>query len=118
MATSVLPSPVFISAIMPAVQHHAADELHVEVAHAERALGGLAHDRERLGQQVVERLAVGEALRGTRRSWRASSLVGERLHLGLEGVDLRDERLVLAELPALADGEELRQDVGHEWVLV
>jgi hypothetical protein len=28
------------------VEHHAADELHVEVALAERALGGLAHRRE------------------------------------------------------------------------
>jgi hypothetical protein len=32
-----LPSPVFISAILP-VQHHAAHQLHVVVAHLERAL--------------------------------------------------------------------------------
>ena len=41
----------------PAVQHHAADELHVEVPHVEHAPAGLAHDGERFGQQVVERRA-------------------------------------------------------------
>ena len=40
------------------VQRHAADQLHVEVAHLQRALAGLADDGEGLGQQRVERLAV------------------------------------------------------------
>ena len=40
------------------VQHHAADQLDVEVAHAHRARAGLAGEREALGQQVVEGLAV------------------------------------------------------------
>jgi hypothetical protein len=44
------------------VQRHAADQLHVEVAHLQRALAGLAHHGEGLGQQVVERLALREAL--------------------------------------------------------
>ena len=43
------------------MQHHAAHQLHVEMALAERALGRLAHRGEGLGQQVVERLAFGEA---------------------------------------------------------
>ena len=38
------------------VEHEAADELHVEMAHLERAPPGLAHDRERFGDQGVERL--------------------------------------------------------------
>ena len=42
------------------VQHHAADQLHVEVPQAQRAARGLADDGERLGQHVVERLAGGE----------------------------------------------------------
>ena len=54
------------------VEHHAADQLDVERPHAERALGGLAHHREGRDQQVVERRAVGELLRGTRRSWPAA----------------------------------------------
>ena len=41
------------------VQHHAADQLHVEVALAERALGGFAHGREGGNEKVVERGALG-----------------------------------------------------------
>ena len=37
------------------VQHHAADQLHVEMALAERALAGLAHGGEGRHQDVVER---------------------------------------------------------------
>ena len=44
------------------VQHHAADQLHVEVAHAQHALARLAADGERLGQQGVEALAPAVAL--------------------------------------------------------
>ena len=54
------------------VQHHAADQLHVEVAHLQRALAGLAHDGEGFGQQLVERRAVGDALLELRRSCRAA----------------------------------------------
>ncbi len=44
------------------VQDHAALELDVEVALAERPLGALAHRGEGLGQQVVERFALLQAL--------------------------------------------------------
>ena len=44
-----------------AVQHDAADDLHVEVPHVLGAAGGLAAGGERLGQEVVERFAVGQA---------------------------------------------------------
>ena len=40
------------------VQHHAADQLHVEMAHVEEAAAGLAHDGEGLDQQIVERGAL------------------------------------------------------------
>ena len=61
------------------VQHHAAHDLNVEMAHLHDALAGLAADRENFGQHVVERFAVGDALpelgrspvRG--RSWRRRS---------------------------------------------
>jgi hypothetical protein len=41
------------------VQHHAADQLHVEVAHLHRAPAGLADHGEGLGQNLVERGALG-----------------------------------------------------------
>ena len=44
------------------VQHHAADELDVEGAQAERALGSLAHGREGRNEEVVERGAFGDLL--------------------------------------------------------
>ena len=77
--------------MLAAVQHHAADELHVEVPHVQHAAAGLAHDGERLGQQVVERLAVGDPRRNSA-VLRAQLLVGERLDRRLERVDLRHDR--------------------------
>ncbi len=44
------------------VQHHAADQLHVEMALAQRPLGRLAHHGERLDQQVVQGLAGSQTL--------------------------------------------------------
>ena len=62
------------------VQHHPADQLHVVMALAERPLARLAAERERLRQQVVERLAATGALaqrvgarRGSRRRRAAPS---------------------------------------------
>ena len=55
------------------VQGGATHELHVEVPQAEGALGRLADGGERLGQQVVERLAVRRSARGARRSRARSS---------------------------------------------
>ncbi len=93
------------------VEDHAADELHVEVAHADGAHAGLADDGEGLGKDGVERGFLGgrgcarrrlhpwgrssrrrrsrRCAGGTRRSWRGV-LIGERLDCGLERVDLRD----------------------------
>jgi hypothetical protein len=42
------------------VQHHAADQLHVEMAHVEDAAAGFADYGEGFDQQVVERGALGE----------------------------------------------------------
>ena len=71
VATSVLPSPVAISAMRPAVQLDAADELHIVGHHVpfhrrarspstvvpDEPAAGLAHGGERLGQQIVEHVA-------------------------------------------------------------
>ena len=40
------------------VQHHAADQLHVEVAHLHRAPARLAHHRKGLGKNLVQRLPL------------------------------------------------------------
>ena len=45
-----------------AMQHDAADELDVEMAHVEHAPAGFANDREGLGQQVLERRTVRQPL--------------------------------------------------------
>ena len=76
------------------VQDHAADQLDVVVALAERPLAGLAAERERLGQQVVERLAAAGAL-AQRVRLGAQLGVVEQLHLRLEAVDRLDPLLVV-----------------------
>ena len=68
------------------VQHHAAHELHVEVAHAHGPARGLPAHRERLLEEVVHLGAVGEAfpeLVGLGTQGRVS----QRLQGGLERVD-------------------------------
>ena len=74
-----------------AVQHDAADELDVEMAHVEHAPAGLANDGEGLGQQVLERRAVREPLPELGGPG-AELLVGKPLNLGFFGVDLGHER--------------------------
>ena len=44
------------------MQDDAADQLHVEMALSERPLGGLADGGKGFGKQIIERLAVGQAL--------------------------------------------------------
>src|SRR5262249_40407082 len=73
------------------VQDGAADELYVEVPHVERAAARLAHDREGLRQQLVERFAVLEAL-AKLDGLPAELLVGQRRDRWLEGVHLRHDR--------------------------
>ena len=86
--TSVLPSPVFISAIEPRCRIDAADHLDVVVALARGALGRLAHRGKGLGQQVVEGSPLSMTLAEVRRA-PAQGGVGERNQLGLELIDLR-----------------------------
>ena len=46
----------------PLVQNHAADQLHVEMAHLELALGHFPADGEGLGKEVIQLGALGQAL--------------------------------------------------------
>jgi hypothetical protein len=57
VATSVLPSPVFGERAL--VQHHAADQLHNEVAHVEHAASSFADDRESFHQNLIQHFLQG-----------------------------------------------------------
>ncbi len=94
------------------VQHHAADELHVEVSQAEHAARGLAHHRERLGKQVVDGLAGGELL-AELHGLRREVGVGQRLEARLERVGLPDDSGVLADEPLVAATEDAGEPIGH-----
>jgi len=88
------------------VQHHAADQLDIEVAHAEHPLAGFAHDGEGFGQQGVERLAVGHACSeliglGTQR------FVGQGADPCFQRVDLPDNSGILLDQPIIAAAENL-----------
>ena len=91
------------------VQHHAADQLDVEVAHAHRALARLAHQREALVEQIVERLAVARAL-AQLVGGLPQLLVGVELQLRLEAVDPGDPLLVALELLGLAHAKRAVQE--------
>ena len=93
------------------VEHHAADELHVEVAHAHRALAGLADERETLGQQMVEARA---ALRPRAQFVGSFAKFGVArvLELRLEVPYLADALLVGLELLRLAHAKRAVQE-GH-----
>jgi hypothetical protein len=68
---------------------------------ADRAAGGLAHGGERFGQQVVEQLAFFESLPELG-GFFAKLRVGERLELGLQRVDLLDQRRDLLDRTVVA----------------
>ncbi len=65
------------------VEHDAAQHLDVERPHAQCAFGGLASDRERLVQEVVQQLAVRVAL-AELRGLGAQLLVAEAGDRGLQ----------------------------------
>ena len=86
------------------VQHHAADQLHVEMPLAERALGRLAHRGEGGNQNVVQRLAAGE-LGAEFGGAGFQRLVGEGGDFGLQRVDGIDAGLISLD-PAIVAGAE------------
>ena len=97
------------------VQHHAPDHLHVEMAQAQRAARGFAHDRERFGQQLVQRGALGQAgaeLGGLG----AQRVVIERLHRRLERVDLGHPPLIALQRSIVGGAEHGAGERGeHGW---
>ena len=88
------------------VQHHAADQLHVEMALLERALGGLAHGGEGRGEQIVEGLAGGELGAERLRSCRATARRSGR-RTRLQRVDRGDFRPIALQPPVVRRAEHL-----------
>ena len=100
------------------MQHHAADQLHVEMALAESALGRFAHGGERFRDQIIERRAglhAGAEFIGAG----AQGLVGERGDLRLERIDLRHDGAVFLEFPVVGRAEDFAGEgaKGEHWLL-
>ena len=96
----------------PFVKHLAADELHVEVAHLERAPPRLAHDRECFGDQGVERLSglpPAAQGRGDARELRVAPFP----QAGLELVDRGHGTAIAAQQALVARPDHPAQDVRH-----
>ena len=100
----------------PSLQGQSTDELHVEVAHLERALRGFAHHGEGLGRDVVERLAVGEPL-AELVGLGAQRLVAHCLQRVFERGRLAHRRLVATDDAIVATAEEPRQEIEHLRIL-
>ena len=77
--------------MVPSVEHHPADQLHVEVPHVQDTLASFAHHGEGLDQEVVERGAIGDALAEFEGLF-AELFVGQLLDAGLERANLCNER--------------------------
>ena len=93
------------------VEHHAADQLHVVVAHAEHANRGFAHHGERFGQELIRRFALGDAF-AEFSGLGLQFLVRERLHGGFELVDRFALAAILLDQAVVAAAE----DFGKEFV--
>ena len=100
------------------MQHHAADELDVEMALAERALGGLAHGGECRRQDIVESCAFGELLLELV-SPRPQRLVGKLGKLGLQRVDLINAGPIGTDTAIVRGTEQLAGDrADHRIILL
>ena len=91
------------------MQRHGADELHIEMTHAKRALGSLANGGECLGQQRVKRLASLVALAELDRLAR-QLFVGHLDEIRLEAVDFFNDLLVALNVLVGAKREQLRHE--------
>ena len=94
------------------VQHHAADELHVEMALPEGAAAGFSDDGECFGEQFVERRAICQA--GSEfRGLGGQSLVRQRFHAIFQSVDRRNSPLIPFEGAVVGRAENGAGDRGE-----
>ncbi|MGY3287707.1 hypothetical protein ACVWWP_000774 [Bradyrhizobium sp. LM3.6] len=99
------------------VQHHAADQLDVEMALAERALGGFTDRGESGDQEVVQRFALGDLFPEVGGAG-LERLVGEFRDLGLQRVDRADAGLISLHPPVVGGAEKFAGErADHAWFL-
>ena len=91
------------------VQDGAADELDVEVPHAQHALAGLANDGKRLDHQDRRASRLLEP-RSELGGLGAQLVVRQRLNSRLEGVDLADERTQPLEIAFVLRADDFGED--------
>src|SRR5215475_1306394 len=91
------------------MQDVAADQLHIEVPHVEDTFSGFTHHGESFDQQVVQRLAVREALFELGGSG-LELFVGEGGNSGLQIVDGRDNGLDLLQFAVVLGAYKLLND--------
>ena len=94
---------------LAAMEDHPADQLDVEMAHVQRAAAGFADHGERVGQQVVERLALLQALTEFR-SLGAQLFVRELLDGRLPGVDRDHDRRKALQLTLVLRADDFREE--------
>ena len=99
------------------VQHHAADQLHIEMPHPQDAPASLAHHRKGLGQQLVQGLPLFQATAKLRSLCREFGII-ECRGLLFQGVDLRDRFLHAFDQSLIATPKHLFHNiVEHEFSL-
>ncbi len=98
------------------VQHHAADQLHIEMAHAESSFRRLAHDRKCLRQEVIEGFTGGQTLLELS-CFRLEVIVGECLELYLEAVNLVNLRLHPLQVAFILAANNLLNNISNHYLL-
>ena len=112
VATRVLPSPVFISAMSPSCSTMPPMTCTSKGRMPKARARGFARDRESFEQQVVQQFAVLVAL-AELRGLGGELLVRERRHARLERVDLPHLFLQGLEPPAFTGAQQLVDDLDH-----
>ena len=99
------------------VQHHAPEQLHVEVTLPERAPRRLAHHRERLREEIIERLPRAQPLLELG-GLSGKRLVGERGNLRLQRVGHLEEWLDPLKFARRGIAQQPRQNATHSGVII
>ena len=98
------------------VKHHAADQLHVEVAHVEDAASGFADYGEGFDQEIVEGGALGNSLFKFN-GFRGEVGVGEVAKLRLQGIDCGHGGQHPFDFAFVFRSEDFGQNgINHVWV--